>query len=728
MPRPNATSKAAVEQRQAKIARDLGVDESQVDFSGMPEFRDNPHPQMVEGKLNPLWASWELGEYLRFDKAWWNWTRGIGVPESWPELNSRIDGLKKTMGMYGVTLEDVKPAQSSMLDPARGPRLLQRTEEELDAVESAMNAADESAMKHAQQALKKKWLQCIHRVRTLQHRARNPVPSTKGQQYRNDAQAAAHLLRFATYIERDTTNGKVYEWEPFHVRIAWEDYQADLDPDCRGLILMVPPGHGKTSLLMAKLLLLIARFPDRFMAVGHNADDEAKSRLSAVRQYVDGDSAGAARYHALFPHVALSGRKGDPDSEKAFTVDRDVVSKDPTLVARSVTSTAVEGKTLHFVGLDDPVSPKEEHEVTTRVKTCKAIEETWYERLRGVGKMWVIGYPWANDDAFGYLIGMVKKGALQLKLVRLVCCGPEMDFKPLWKDRPGCNRAALKAKYRRNPRDYRRRFQMQAIADEDRIVKKLHFYAPDDQEVARMFKIGYGGVCLDPTSSGRGDKAGVVTGHLNPIKGKLVVTTARELGQNQIELGNTVIDMIAKGGVGHKIDKVLLEARTGFAASGQYIAHMIGTDEHIVYYNAYGQDKEKRLKAAAPYLERGAVLFPGVRRRDVDPGCDPAFGDDIIPDPKLQWFYDEILDFGAVANDHAVDALTVWIVEAADDLDMGESELVAAARALKKQQIETRKPNPHMVEVLRPLFNNENEGNDLSPQDEEVQWMSSESC
>jgi len=209
-----------------------------------------------------------------------------------------------------------------------------------------------------------------------------------------------------------------------------------------------------------------------------------------------------------------------------------------------------------------------------------------------------------------------------------------------------------------------------------------------------------------------------VYAHLNHVEGKCYIIDAWELGVNQIELGDHVINYLAAGS---PVDELFLEANTGFHATGQYLESKLGK-QNIVYYKTWGNSKHKRLAAVAPLIERGVVMMPGVRKSAITE--DPRDHDIIVPDPKLNWFFDEITEFGSVTADHAVDAMTVMLSQWMEHLDTGEAEMNRAATAAKAKEVGVA-VNPELFGKLQKWFGEAEEEFEETPQDKEVEWMSS---
>jgi hypothetical protein len=208
----------------------------------------------------------------------------------------------------------------------------------------------------------------------------------------NRALLTEYLLRearkdpavFNRLVYRDSRNGKPWEMQEF--QREWEEAIEAHDR----IVIFAPMGHAKTeSIARSWLTRKIAQNPELKAAVVCNKEGPAVDRVLAVR----GDIESNPRLHAVYPHLKPGGKWLD----SAFTVERGIHSKDPTLQAVSVGGDVI-GARLDVGVVDDPVNQKLTLTHEQRKKVLKWFLITFETRFDGRGKIVVIMTSWHEND------------------------------------------------------------------------------------------------------------------------------------------------------------------------------------------------------------------------------------------------------------------------------------------------------------------------------------------
>lgn len=186
------------------------------------------------------------------------------------------------------------------------------------------------------------------------------------------------------------------------------------------ILIQAFPGSGKTSITVYSLAWMIGRFPHLTHMINSVSEEQAKQRLSEVRDIIE-----SPRYQNVFPHIHIDVKRPNnatmlnvwssltPNgTEVEYGPWRSYVqthgeARDHTLFAAGVTSRGITGKRITgWIIVDDAHNETNSATVEQRTKVTNAIKKELLSRFSGnspYSKCVVIGTPWAEDDAIGRL-------------------------------------------------------------------------------------------------------------------------------------------------------------------------------------------------------------------------------------------------------------------------------------------------------------------------------------
>jgi len=151
-------------------------------------------------------------------------------------------------------------------------------------------------------------------------------------------------------------------------------------------------GHGKTEqICVGYALYRIAQDPNLLIKLVHVSETESVKRCRALRDYISKDE----DFKRLAPHVQSTSIWGS----QRFTVKRDAMSKDGTVEAYGILSTALGGR-ANLIIFDDPQDLKTAVlEPTMRKKIEETFKNVWLTRLTpGNSEVVVLMNKWHEND------------------------------------------------------------------------------------------------------------------------------------------------------------------------------------------------------------------------------------------------------------------------------------------------------------------------------------------
>lgn len=196
---------------------------------------------------------------------------------------------------------------------------------------------------------------------------------------------AEHFVSFAFRNERDGT------------KLTNADFHCDWHEMLRvhrQVVLRAPVEHGKTQHLgIGKPLHLLGDDPNTRIAIISNTIDMASKLVLSLRQHIEENP----RVREVFPALKQSSSPGDPWHTTALTVERDTISKDPSVQACGAYG-AIVGSRLDVIILDDILDFENTRTPEQREKLIEWFETTVLTRATAGARIYVIGTPWHPED------------------------------------------------------------------------------------------------------------------------------------------------------------------------------------------------------------------------------------------------------------------------------------------------------------------------------------------
>jgi hypothetical protein len=265
---------------------------------------------------------------------------------------------------------------------------------------------------------------------------------------------------FIEFVFRDKNNNR-FEQQWFHEE--WQNAMLQYQM----LMILASQEHGKTEQLLGHLLWHLGRHPNERIKIIGNSDEEAKKRVSAVAEHIERNP----RLRLVFPHLKASQRNAWTFF-KIF-VERNFISKDPSLEAKGILSSGAGGRADVLV-YDDPVDLRNTFQNPSLIpKVIEQHDNVWDNLCDPDAKRIYICTPWVKNDLTHTLIDRGK-----YKLLRYFA-GHEKDgsvsenrYKPIWPSKWGHHQ--LKEKEQGiGTRAYDRAFRGIPLSREESLFNKI---------------------------------------------------------------------------------------------------------------------------------------------------------------------------------------------------------------------------------------------------------------
>lgn len=690
-----------------KISNDL-PEEMQADWVQALNLPEAP-PAKVGNKINPEHYRVRLARVNLIAEA--AIQRGLAIPFNTESLTKMIEREASMAGLDATSIADARSegdkiiaAVNRLLDEGDKDSIWEQTDDDIEIMERRIEQIIEgdpgalrliedrtyqSGMSEEKKNRGKKWLSRLQRVKRLREMARHPIPPSikkkvSDQPMLQAAWEATHILRYMLYVGRSSTlpyksdkgfTTSIYRFGKHHIRFAVDTYEARTGCDYwegkidlkgrrpnKGVILIAPPGHGKSEFASHYLALEINLRPTTQALYIHAIADKAQEQKAHIARLFQRDTSAGRRNLSLWPHV-LDKTDNNKTKMRLKLAER---TKSPTVTSTGIMSAQL-GADTNIQILDDIVPQSDVDQPTERDRRFKILSGTFGTRQRGMDTFRVvIGTFWHHDDALSRLWKTSDHSDLYL-CSKQYTGGPSSSppFFPLWPEVfPASELRRRFQEMNQNISLWSANYMGNPITEEARLIKKLAYYDPDDPGHQDFMASATYHVTVDPTATNKesSDKAGLVYVAVGEVPTVTVtngdtkfgfVTKARiidykEIRANQVELA----DAVARYSSTHPVYQVHIETRSGFSATADILQNKWGIE--AVRHDPGPKNKEQRLKQCAGIIDNSLqglsalVEFPGTTLTDGKVG----------QEERHKPFYQQFLDFGYAKDDHCVDALT----------------------------------------------------------------------
>ena len=667
-----------------------------IDGFAVPYVKDTERPAMrkpiekqyVDETINPAYLVELRDIAIDYNRAWHNY-----YGRQWPKFAEQVKLIADMAKQSGIDLASYAPEVLTLADIKEVDDIMSATDAQLKQLKHRIEDSHERGFAMLPDVKKKRWKATLQLARRVQELCRKEVP-TSDSLLRNassdlkETWRYLHPIRYALYTLRSnlmSTDGvpQLLEVPDHWIKMAMvmECAQCNcLEYGIDGVLLVVPPRHGKTTIMQAKKALAVIKNGYDCNAIVHHNAEHANARVSAVKEHFLPNTEVGRRRHALFPHVTIdmSRSKNKKELSVYHNGKRQCVEKEGNLQAYGVHSQS-QGVTIHTLDADDPSDQKEQSEEGTRQRTNAALAQTWIPRLTGRRKFLIyICTRWHPQDFVGVLMNLVKAGDMKIAYYSMACGGPEDNFAPIWPE-AGYDEAYLRGAYGRlGPIMYACQYQNNPDAKEARRIKQLVCF--DSKELdPKTRSENYERFFADPatihflsvdpagTSSARSHKAGITYSAFGNLRvgdkdvPRLLFLRFWSLHEGQLGLAQIISDFALRSGF--KVDKILVETTSGFHATPEALEVVHGIPRSKVIRRAPGRgSKIERLLRYAIHLEAGDAQFPGLwvtgERGEQVLQLDPAWSECSI----------QLLQASSADDDHLLDCVRQQLAEVSPDI------------------------------------------------------------
>jgi hypothetical protein len=601
----------------------------------------------------------------------------------------------------------------------------------------------------------KEWLGRIQKEQRLRDWMRVPagqVPKGVHLKHRLAFSAAKRLFVMVKIMRssmpaglRPGSDSMVCMIADHHARFAVDTWEAETGAEYtidgvkygqpfRGVLLIAPPGHGKSQFAAAFAGRDIGENPKTQITYLHAQDDMAQTYHRYIVMMFDAQHAMGRRMRAIYPKAVYKHH----NSGKLW-LELAEGAKTPTLQASGMTSKKL-GTDSHKQIWDDIVPQSDRDQPTERERRFKILSGTWNTRQRG-SKTFVmcIGTLWHNDDALSKFARLSETERYFL-VSRQKCGGPNTtpQFDPLWKEVYPASE--LRSRFIGMNRDHdlwSANYMANPKSETTRLIRKLRFYDPDIKEHEDFMASAQLHISVDPTATNRetSDHAGlmyvglgeVLVGQDGPntrYETRLRILSASRVHLNQIELTEFIKDYALQ----RPVYQTHLEVHsTNGSATRDLLRHKY--DLEVIEHAPTNKSKGIRLKSCAGVIDdsandfRAVVEFPGqwrvvvgddgktVKNQDGSDKMVLVARDDMVEVEK------QLVDFGVHGADEFPDCLSQITNHflRSTELVAGSGETTRTIQAAVKQHGDPR--------ILAMLKQYENGTHKQTVEEEDDQWL-----
>jgi hypothetical protein len=201
--------------------------------------------------------------------------------------------------------------------------------------------------------------------------------------------ARVDVNAFATYVMRDEETGMPIEQAPHHV--AWHQLAEEHD---RLVIWAHVEGGKTTQLSVMRTIWELGIDPSLRFAIVSRTWPMARKIADPVARYIERSS----ELRRVFPNLRPSKHEQWSPLTGAFTVERPIIAKDPSVQICGINSDII-GARLDRIILDDTVGIDDVRNEDLRNKQWEWIHANLMGRLTARGRVLYVGTAWHRDDS-----------------------------------------------------------------------------------------------------------------------------------------------------------------------------------------------------------------------------------------------------------------------------------------------------------------------------------------
>ena len=635
-------------------------------------------------KINPAYLIEERDRVIDFSDQHFNY---YGF--RWNMEADMLKGSVEQAKHFGIDLTTYAPETLSLKDIKDFDQLLEAGNDMLDILVSRIEDGHERAIRLLDEAKKKRWVDILKRIQETRLLCREKDhPNLKEKTPEWEAWRYIHTLRFASYVGRSDISGKIdFIMLPDHLILAdlvkEIAYEYREEAEIQGVMIVIPPRHGKSWYMIFDEILSICQEPDANGAIVHNSEDMAASRLKVIKEHFNDQLPQGRRRRVLFPEIEMDWNVNN--SQTMILKNRKVMSMEGNCNSYGLHGKRL-GVTIHRLRGDDIIDQKECREASTRQRTNETFTKVWMSRLTSKKAFFfLIGTRWHDDDILGRMVRMLRSGKNNFAYLSIPAGGPEEGFAPIWSE-AGYDAKFLERWYHSlGPQDYACIFQNDPDTKTARKISRLWFFdktwiedietAP--QHVRNFLARGTYALSVDPagTEARRSNKAGMTYCVYGPMEIELpsgVIVEQQmlwflknwDMSASQYTIAEIITEFYNtrfKPDGRHEVDRIVVETTGGFHATTEMLVKYNGIPEDVVIRRAPGRgNKIDRFLQYSALIESGKVMFPGVYTRSLS-------GDDkeLIMDNDWSEAANQMLRAGTVTDLNLLDCISQQMADIA---------------------------------------------------------------
>lgn len=426
---------------------------------------------------------------------------------------------------------------------------------------------------------------------------------------------------FAEYCMTDDESGVPIKLCDMHVK--WQRLMGTK----KQLVLIGPREHGKSTMMVARIIWELGNDPNLRIKIVSNNDANAIKRVTAIQRYIVANERVRRVFPWLRPAKEGSTKLGEWNKKRLY-VEREGNAVDPSVEAYSVLGGGTGGRADILV-LDDVADRKNSLlSKADRAKVITTVRSDWLALVTKEGWVVDIATLWHKSDLHHDLGGDAMRAFTKGEVpdqtdqqagewyVSFDAVGE--NFEPVWAEQWPVER--LKAKYVTVGRaSFNRGWRNYVVDDEETVVDPnwIHFYETGDLPPRNeLIVLQSYDLALSKKESDKNAYFAGVTMAVRAVKGVAPTVYVMDAWRKRLTFPEQV-QAVKDGYKALEPDAVLIESIYYQAALGQQLVFEVLMP---VVQTQPVASKRMRLEACTPIMESAQVLFS----RRLDPERSPA--------------------------------------------------------------------------------------------------------